>query len=159
MTEFVSATWTPVFNGLAGQYSVMLYYQPATQSQNTLSRGWSLNLQQNITKDIALFGRINGAGQSAEFAKQSYVIGGVWNDPFKRNALDQGGLAMAFNKIDKTVQGANSRSWENVLEGYYAFGVSNFLTLTPDFQLYINPANNSNRHIGFVSSFRATLMF
>lgn len=159
MTEFVSATWTPVFNGLAGQYSVMLYYQPATQSQNTLSRGWSLNLQQNITKDIALFGRINGAGQSAEFAKQSYVIGGVWNDPFKRNALDQGGLAMAFNKIDKTVQGANSRSWENVLEGYYAFGVSNFLTLTPDFQLYINPANNSKRHTGFVSSFRATLMF
>jgi len=159
MTDFVSATWTPTFFDQPGQYSLLFYYQPATEAQNTTSRGWSLNLQQNITDKIALFGRINGVGQSAEFAKQSYVLGAVYNNPFNRNQLDQIGLATAFNKLDKDVNGVGTRAWENVVEGYYAFGVSNFLTLTPDIQLYINPGANPKRHTATAASLRATLMF
>ena len=158
-TDFVSATWTPTLWGQPGQYSLLLYYQPATEAQNTTARGWSLNLQQNITDKIALFGRINGVGQSAEFAKQSYVLGAVYNNPFNRNQLDQIGLATAFNKLDKDVNGTGTRAWENVVEGYYAFGVSNFMTLTPDIQLYINPGANLKRHTATAASLRATLMF
>ena len=159
MTDFVSATWTPTFFDQPGQYSLLLYYQPATDTQNVNSRGWSLNLQQNITDKLALFGRINGAGKSAEFAKQSYVFGGVYNNPFNRNQLDQIGLAAAFNKLNKDVNGSGTRAWENVVEGYYAFGISNFMTLTPDIQFYINPGADIKRHTATAASLRATLMF
>ena len=123
------------------------------------SLGQNFLLDQNITDKIALFGRINGVGQSAEFAKQSYVLGAVYNNPFNRNQLDQIGLATAFNKLDKDVNGAGTRAWENVVEGYYAFGVSNFLTLTPDIQFYINPGADPKRHTATAASLRATLMF
>lgn len=158
-TDFVSASWNPTLWGQPGQYSILFYYQPKTKEQNISSRGWSINLQQNITDKIALFGRINGAGQSAEFAKQSYVFGGVWNNPFNRNALDQIGLAGAFNKLNKKINGTNTRSWESVIEGYYALGISNFMTLTPDFQFYINPGADKSRNSAFATSLRATLMF
>ena len=153
------AFWAPTFFDQPGQYSVLLYNQPDTDEQNITSRGWSINLQQNITDKIALFGRISGAGQSAEFAKQSYVFGGVYNNPFNRNALDQIGLATAFNKLNQDINGTGTRSWENVIEGYYAFGISNFMTLTPDFQFYINPGADLNRNTAFAASLRATLMF
>lgn len=158
-TDFVSATWNPTFWEQPGQYSLLFYYQPATDKQNTTARGWSLNLQQNITDKIALFGRINGVGQSAEFARQSYVLGAIYNNPFNRNQLDQIGLATAFNKLDKDVNGNQTRAWENVVEGYYAFGISNFMTLTPDIQFYINPGADTKRHTATAASLRATLMF
>ena len=158
-TTFASATYSPTLWNLPGEYSIMVYHQPSTGAQPYNTRGWSLNLQQNITPKIALFGRINGASESPETAKQSYVLGAVYNNPFNRNSLDQIGLATAMNKLNQSVNGAGTRSWENTLEGYYAFGVSNFMTLTPDVQFYINPGANPNHSTATVVSLRATLMF
>jgi len=74
--------------------------------------------------------------------------------------LDQFGLATAVNKLNKDVNGVNSRSVETVFEGYYSFGVSNFLILTPDVQFYINPGQDKdNSRTATVLSMRATLMF
>ena len=137
----------------------MVYDMPSTSAQPYHTRGWSLNLQQNVTEKIALFGRINGAVQTPETAKQSYVMGAVYNNPFNRNSLDQIGLAGAMNKLNQPVNGSGIRSWENVLEGYYAFGVSNFMTLTPDIQFYINPGANPDHSTATAISLRATLMF
>ena len=83
----------------------------------------------------------------------------VLNNPLKRNALDQIGLAGAVNKLNKPVNGTGTRSVENVLEAYWAWGISNFLTITPDIQFYINPGANPNHKTATVSSLRATLMF
>ncbi|MGN0919888.1 MAG: carbohydrate porin [Alphaproteobacteria bacterium] len=158
-TSFVAATYSPILWGLPGEYSLMLYHQPSTSAQPYNTRGWSLNLQQNITQKIALFGRINGATRTPETASQSYVLGAVYNNPFHRNSLDQIGLAAAINKLNRSVNGAGTRSWENVLEGYYAFGISNFMTLTPDVQFYLHPGANPNHSTATVLSLRATLMF
>jgi carbohydrate-selective porin OprB len=68
-------------------------------------------------------------------------------------------LATAFNKLNQDINGPGTRSWENVIEGYYAFGISNFMTLTPDFQFYINPGADLSRNTAFATSLRATLMF
>ena len=158
-TTFASATYSPTLWGLSGEYSVIVYDVPSTHEQPYHTRGWSLNLQQNITSKIALFGRINGASNSPESAKQSYVLGGVYNNPFNRNSLDQIGLAVAMNKLNQSVNGSGTRAWENTIEGYYAFGVSNFMTLTPDVQFYINPGANPNSSTATVLSLRATFMF
>ena len=99
------------------------------------------------------------ASNSPEEIEQSYSLGIVYNNPLNRNPLDQIGFAGAVNKLNKSVNGEGSRSVENVLEAYWAWGISNFMTITPDIQFYINPGLNTKSRTATVSSLRATLMF
>jgi len=159
LTPFASVTWSPTFNGLAGEYSIMGYYQPSVAAQPETSRGWSVNVQQFVMDKVALFARANGVNKSQNSIKQSYVLGSIVNNPMNRNSLDQAGVAVAMNKLNKSVNGAGTRSWETVLETYMAFGISSFATLTPDVQFYINPGATTQHDTATVVSLRATLMF
>ena len=141
-----------------GQYSILLYNQPGVALQPENSNGWSVNLAQNLGKKWSVFARFNGSTH-VEPIKQSYVIGGVYNNPLNRNPLDQIGLATAFNKLNKTVNGPGTRSFETVFEGYWAWGISNFITITPDVQFYLNPGLDTNNKTATVASIRATFMF
>ena len=158
-TSFVNLLWTPSFRGLPGQYGFVLYDQPYVPEQPMHTKGWSVNLQQAISSKITLFARANGTNQSLESIRQSYVLGGVLNNPLNRNELDQIGLAAAFNKLNRKVNGNQTRSWENVIEAYWAWGFSDFLTLTPDIQVYLNPGEDPHQKTAVVTSLRATLMF
>lgn len=158
-TSFASATLTPQIMGRAGQYGILIYHQPSVAAQPEESFGWSLNMQQFVSEKIALFGRINGTQKSTEGIRQSYVIGSVFNNPLGRNELDQIGLAAALNKINKSANPVGARSFETVLESYWAWGISSYLTITPDVQFYINPGNNRKSKTATVTSLRATLMF
>ena len=73
--------------------------------------------------------------------------------------MDQIGFAAAVNKLDKGINGAGSRSVENMLEAYWAWGISSVMTITPDIQFYINPGLNQKSNTATVASIRATLMF
>lgn len=158
-TTFGSFSYTPTIEGLgSSQYSILVYNQPSTPEQPEHTKGWSFNAMQNIGK-FGIFGRINGASHSPEAIKQSYVAGGVLNNPLNRNALDQIGLSYALNKLNQPVNGAGSRSVENVIEAYWSWGISNYLIITPDIQFYINPGLNQKSNTATVTSLRATLMF
>lgn len=159
-TGFGSITYSPTIKGLGqSTISVLFYHQPSVTAQPGTGNGWSLNLQQNIGEKWAVFARVNGTAKTPNGIRQSYVLGGVWNNPLNRNSLDQIGLAAAVNKLNPASNGADTRSVENVLEAYWAWGISNFMTLTPDIQFYINPGLNSNQRTATVTSLRATLMF
>lgn len=160
-TSFVSASYTPNIKNMGqGQYSILLYNQPWTNEEPETTNGWSINLSQALNDKLTIFGRINGVTGNVEPISQSYVLGGVINNPLNRNELDQIGFATAINKLNKDVNGENSRSVETVLEGYWAWGISNFMTLTPDVQFYINPGQDKdNSKTATVFSLRATLMF
>jgi len=159
ITPFASVMWSPSVYGLPGEYSMTLYHQPSVSVQPESSRGWSLNAQQFISKTVALFARANGVNKSDNSIKQSYVFGGVVNNPLNRNNLDQIGLAVALNKLNKKVNGSGTRSWENVLEGYMTMGISSFVAITPDVQFYINPGATTKHNTATAVSLRATLMF
>lgn len=159
-TSFASATYSPTVDGLGdGSYSLLLYHQPSVTLQPANSIGWSLNLQQALGNKWAVFGRVSGGTSQIESIKQSYVAGVVYNNPFQRNALDQIGIAMAVNKLSQTANGSGTRSVESIAEAYWAFGVSNFMTITPDIQFYINPGADPDSRTATVASIRATLMF
>ena len=160
-TSFASVSYTPTIkNWGEGQYSLVLYNQPWTTAQPETVNGWSVNISQALNDKLTLFAKANGVTGNIEPISQSYAFGAVVNNPFDRNSLDQIGLATAVNKLNKDVNGANSRSVETVFEGYYSFGVSNFLILTPDVQFYVNPGqNDENSLTATVLSMRATLMF
>lgn len=160
-TTFGQIGYNPNIEGLgAGQYSIMLYNQPAVSAQPQTTNGWSINMQQNIGEKWALFGRINGVTGNMVDIKNSYVAGMVYNNPFNRNELDQFGLAYAYNDLNKkAVDEKMYESAEQVIETYYAFGISKWATLTPDLQFYIHPALNKKSEYGTATSLRLSLMF
>ncbi len=158
-TPFISATLSPTTPLGDLQLSLLLYHQPSVPDQEGEAKGWSFNIQQNIGKKFALFGRANGVSKGINGFNQSYVLGGVYNNPLNRNELDQIGLAAAINKINKSYFEEQNRSTESVIEAYWAWGISSFVTITPDVQFYINPALNEKSNTATVASIRATFMF
>lgn len=153
--------YSPTIKGLGdGEYSLLVYNQPWVKDQPQTTNGWSLNLSQDISDKLSLFARINGVSGDVSDFKNSYVLGGVYNDPLDRNPLDQIGLAAAYNKINKKAVGINTaHDYETVLEAYWAWGISKWMTLTPDVQFYINPAPNAKSDYASVYTLRATVFF
>lgn len=160
-TSFSQIGYNPNIKGLGnGQYSVMFYNQPAVSEQPQTTNGWSINMQQNIGEKWALFGRVNGVTGHVVSIKNSYVVGMVYNNPLNRNALDQIGLAYAYNDLNEKAVGEKLQdSAEQVIEAYWAWGISKWATLTPDFQFYIHPALNKKSEYGTATSLRLSLMF
>ena len=96
----------------------------------------------------------------AESIKQSYTIGYVINNPLDRNELDQIGLSYAYNKIDEDAVGEEIyHDYEQIIEAYWAWGISKWVTITPDFQFYINPALNQKSDYGTAASLRLSVFF
>lgn len=160
-TTFGYIAYTPTIKGLGeAEVSLLVYNQPGVTEQPQTTNGWSLNLSQNIGEKFSVFARVNEVSGSMEEIRQSWVLGGVYNNPLNRNSLDQIGLAYAYNKIDEVAVGETlSSDAEQVIEAYWAWGIGDMLTITPDVQLYINPALNSKSDYGVVTSLRATVFF
>ena len=160
-TTFGYVAYSPIIHGVGElEISLMLYNQPGVSEQPETTNGWSLNLSQNIGDKFNIFARVNGVSGAVEEISQSWVLGGVYNNPLNRNPLDQIGLAYSYNKIDKDAVGEElAHNAEQVVEAYWAWGVGDMLTITPDVQLYINPALNAKADLGIVTSIRATFFF
>lgn len=160
-TTFGYVAYSPIIHGVGElEISLMLYNQPGVSEQPETTNGWSLNLSQNIGDKFNIFARVNGVSGAVEEISQSWVLGGVYNNPLNRNPLDQIGLAYSYNKIDKDAVGEElAHNAEQVVEAYWAWGVGDMLTITPDVQLYINPALNAKTDLGIVTSIRATVFF
>lgn len=160
-TTFGMVSYNPSVRGLgAGQYSVMLYNQPSVDEQPQTTNGWSVNLQQALNEKFALFGSLSGVDGSVATINQSYTLGAVYNNPLERNQLDQIGLAYAYNKVDETAVGSPIfHDAEQVIEAYWAWGIGKFATITPDLQMYINPALNQSSDYGFAATMRFAVFF
>jgi carbohydrate-selective porin OprB len=138
----------------------LLYNQPWVKEQQQTTNGWSVNLSQNVGEKLSFFGRINGVSGNMTDIKQSWVLGGVYNNPINRNPLDQIGLAFAYNRIDEKAVGSKlSNKREKIVETYWTWGVSKWVAITPDVQFYIDPAQNAKSDYGTAVSLRATLFF
>lgn len=160
-TTFGYVAYTPTIKGVGdSEISVLVYNQPGVHEQPETTNGWSLNLSQDIGEKISLFARLNEVSGSVESIRQSWVFGGVYKNPLNRNSLDQIGLAYAYNKLDEKAVGQPlEHKAEQIVEAYWAWGIGDMLTLTPDIQMYINPALNQKSDYGFVTSLRATVFF
>ncbi len=160
-TTFGYVAYTPTIKGVGqSEISILVYNQPNVKEQPETTNGWSLNLSQNIGEKLALFARVNETSGSVADIRQSWVLGGVYNNPLNRNSLDQIGLAYAYNKLDEKAIGTPlEHKAEQIVEAYWAWGIGNMLTITPDVQLYINPALNQKSDYGFATSLRATVFF
>ena len=157
-TTFGQIQYAPTNKLGEAEFSVLLYNQPAVKLQPQTTNGWSINLSQNIGENWNVFGRVNGVSGHMDTIEQSWSAGIVRLNPLGRNELDQIGIAYAYNKINEEAVGeALSHDAEQVIEAYWAIGISKWATITPDVQFYINPALNQKSDYGTAVSLRFTL--
>ena len=157
-TSFVQAQYSPTNKLGDAEFSVLLYNQPNVKLQPQTTNGWSINLSQEIGENWNVFGRVNGPSGHMDTVEQLWSAGIVRLNPLGRNELDQIGLAYAYNKINEEAVGEPlSHDAEQVIEAYWAWGLSKGATITPDVQFYINPALNQKSDYGTAVSLRLTL--
>ena len=158
LAYFLTAQWSPTYLA-GGTYSVLYYNQPSVPQQPSASQGVSFSAVQNVNATYGLFLRANNASGNATPIETSIAFGGVMNNPVGRNRLDQAGLGLAWDKTNQTAVGGPARGSEWVSELYYNFTVFKAMQLTPDVQVYLNPALAPNTSIAAVFSLRTTFNF
>jgi hypothetical protein len=155
---FMAGEWAPNFLG-GGTYGLIGYYQPSVPQQPGDSPGVSFSAAQNIDSKWGLFLRANGAGGTAIPIETSVAWGGIYNNPLGRNKLDQAGLGMFWNKTNFKAVGQPARNAEWGSEFYYSYTVFKGLRLTPDIQLYFDPALKPGAGPAAVFTIRTTAFF
>ena len=108
---------------------------------------------------MGLFLRANGASGTSIPVETSVAWGGICNDPFGRNKLDQVGLGVFWDKTNLKAVSQPARSAEWGSELYYNYVLFKGLWLTPDVQLYFDPALPPGAGPAAVFTIRTTAFF
>lgn len=157
---FLYGAWTPTLGGLGkGSYALMYYNLPSVPAQPLKSDGLSFSASQALDERWALFLRANTAWGSSWAIQTSVAGGAVLNNPLGRNPLDQIGLGVAWNQTNLNLySGVYARPSETMLELYWATTIGARLQITPDVQLYFQPALTPHTGMAAVFTIRAALL-
>ena len=148
-----SLTYKPKIAGWGqGVYQFSGYAIDATA---TTPRGWALvfNADQEIGKNWAAFLKINMAQGRQALVKKSLSFG-VVRKGFLGYKSDVIGLGAAW--VQPT---ASTQRNEYVIEAYWRMQLLRNIHLTPDVQVYINPARSPGRNLHAVFSIRLAILF
>jgi carbohydrate-selective porin (OprB family) len=161
LVKWGNAQWTPKVPSLGdGIYSLLVYEQPFVPRVSSRSTGVSLSVSQDLTERYGAFLRINNATGPDIPIRTSYAGGAVWNNPIGRNRADQVGLAVGWNKTNKESVGTvGVRDGEWVTEVFYKATIFKGMHITPDVQVFWNPALAPNTGPEAVFTVRTTITF
>ena len=160
-TWFGSASYAPTIHGLGqGQYSFLYYYQPAVRQQDEISRGWSVNVSQNLGEKWVLSGRANGSDGHIAPIKNSFALAATLVNPLERNANDAITLGVAYNRTDRKALAypTEFKNNEMAVELQWVWGIGKLVTITPDIQIYPKSAAGNGNSFTTVASLRTTIM-
>lgn len=158
---FGYGAWTPTVGKWGqGSYSLLYYNQPGVTLQPRASEGLSFSASQPIGDKWGLFLRANTAWHSS-FQIQSSIAGGfIYNDPLQRSSHDQIGFAVAWNAVNQALySGTYVRPSETMMELYWAWSVYKTVLVTPNVQLYLQPALTPSSEVAAVFTIRVTQLF
>jgi hypothetical protein len=158
---FLYAGQNPTIKGLGkGHYSLLYYNVPAVNAQPEPSVGWSFNAAQQLNERLGVFLRANTASGNAVNVQTSVSGGAVLENPLGRSPLDRIGVALAWNEVNKNFRpNAFSRPSETMLEFYWSVGFFRRFVVTPDIQVYLQPALSPADYVAAVFSLRVTQLF
>ena len=158
LAYFLSAQYTPTLLA-GGTYAILYYTQPAVPLAPSAAQGVSFSAVQNITARYGLFLRVNNASGEAVPIETSVAFGGIVNDPLGRHRSDQAGLGIAWDKTNRAFVGQPARDAEWVAELYYRYTIFKPWHVTPDLQVYINPALAPTTRLAAALTLRTTFDF
>jgi carbohydrate-selective porin OprB len=143
-----------------GHYSLLYYNIPSVPAQPQPSVGFSFNAAQPIGSKLGLFLRANTASGNAISVASSVSGGAVIENPFGRDRLDRIGIALAWNQTNTAFYaGTFVRPSETMVELYWAWGIFRRILLTPDIQIYLQPALAPSDYVAAVFTLRITQLF
>ena len=154
----MAGEWAPNFLA-GGAYSIIGYGQPSVPQQPGNSPGVSFNAVQNIDAKWGLFLRANGESGTAIPIETSVAWGGIRNNPYLRNKLDQVGFGVFWDKTNLKAVAQPARNAEWGAELYYNYAFFKALWVTPDIQLYFDPALHPGSGPAAVVTIRTTALF
>jgi high affinity Mn2+ porin len=149
-----------------------------TREYGRIKYGFTLGLQQELTRSLAGFARVSGNdGQNETWAyaeiDQSAAIGLTQNGAPWRRSGDELSAAFVLDGISGPHQrylaaggygfmlgdGTLSYALEVIAEVYYRFALTREIAFTPDYQLIVHPGYNSDRGPAHVFGIRAHVQF
>ncbi|UYN95749.1 MAG: carbohydrate porin [Enhydrobacter sp.] len=153
--------WSPTVPAFGqGEYSLLYYNLPSVTAQPQAGSGLSFSASQPIGPHWGVFVRANTAWNSSWYIQSSIAGGAVYNDPLGRDPLDQIGLGFAWNRTNQALYGGTfARPSETMIELYWAWTVFRRLQITPDVQLYFQPALTPAQQLAAVFSIRVAALF
>jgi len=154
----MAGEWAPNFLG-GGIYSLLGYSQPSVPQQPSNSPGVSFNAVQNFDPKWGLFLRANGTSGTATSIETSVAWGGIYNNPFGRNHLDQVGFGIFWDKTNLKAVAQPARNAEWGAELYHNYVLFKGLWFTPDVQIYFDPALHPGAGPAAVFTIRTTAFF
>ncbi|MDR0646798.1 MAG: carbohydrate porin [Elusimicrobiota bacterium] len=157
---FISVEYSPQFEKFGeGAYAFLTYYQPAVEEQDQYSWGWSLNTEQHLSDKWLILLRASGGENTLNALKQSYMAAVGYKNPLNRNPVDAVIFGIAYNRIEKSnLEDFALDAGESAYELQWIWGISRWLTITPDMQFYPRAAFNSDTNTVLVSGIRFTFM-
>lgn len=157
---FLYGAWSPATGTLRqGSYSLLYYNLPSVAMQPQASSGLSFSASRPVGDKWALFLRANTVWNSSQPIQSSIAGGAVYNDPLGRAPLDQIGLGFAWNRVNQALYaGTFARASESMVELYWSWSVRHLL-ITPDVQLYFQPALTPSEQMAAIFSLRVTVLF
>ena len=157
---FVYGAWSPTAGMLRnGSYSLFYYNLPSVEMQPRASAGLSFSAAQPLGKHWGVFVRANTVWNSSQYIQSSIAGGAVYSNPLGRAPLDQIGLGFAWNRVNRALYGDTYvNPSETMMELYWSWSVKHLL-ITPDVQLYFQPALTPTQSMAAVFSLRVTVLF
>lgn len=157
---FLYGAWSPTVGKLGqGSYSLLYYNLPSVEMQPQASSGLSFSASQPFGEKWGVFLRANTVWNSSQPIQSSIAGGAVYNNPLGRAPLDQIGLGIAWNRVNQTLYADTYvNPSETMVELYWSWSVRHLL-ITPDVQLYFQPALAPTQQMAAVFSLRLTVLF
>ncbi|WP_422010558.1 carbohydrate porin [Reyranella sp.] len=157
---FLYGAWSPTFGKRGqGSYSLLYYNLPSVQMQPQASTGLSFSASQPLGEQWGVFLRANTAWNSSQYIQSSIAGGAVYNNPLGRAPLDQIGLGIAWNRVNQSLYADTYvNPSETMVELYWSWSIRHLL-ITPDVQLYFQPALTPTQQMAAVFSLRLTVLF
>lgn len=157
---FLYGAWSPTVGKLGqGSYSLLYYNLPGVEMQPLASSGLSFSASQPLGEQWGVFLRANTVWNSSQYIQSSIAGGAVYNNPLGRAPLDQIGLGIAWNRVNQALYvDTYVNPSETMVELYWSWSFRHLL-ITPDVQLYFQPALAPTQSMAAVFSLRLTVLF
>ena len=160
---FIAAqlTISPSLGGLEGNYRVygwaQTYDHPMlTEDDTDTGWGFGISLDQKLTEQIGVFGRVGYHNEDV------YEIPWSWSAGFNLCGIipsrpdDEIGVGVAGLIPNEDLENDDTE-WH--FEGYYRIALTEYFAVTPDIQYVINPLGNEDNDAVFAGMLRAEFSF
>lgn len=137
----------PTFGNLRGNYRFILWYDPQPVARidgggcKRDNLGFALGFDQQLTRKITGAFRYGFAHEQVRATEHFWSLGAVWSGPIAgrpRDALGFG-VAQAVKGGDCKSAHPGSSATETLFEAYYTIKLAEWLSVTPDVQMILDP--------------------